>query len=61
LLHKDIRSKKSIGMHFGTFVLTDEPVLEPPLMLEEAKKQYSVGKDEFITVKIGETYTKVLI
>ena len=26
---KDLDAKKSIGMHWGTFILTDEPVLEP--------------------------------
>eukprot|EP01133_Synstelium_polycarpum_P017871 gene17871-21310_t len=38
-IHKDIKSRKSIGMHFGTFILTDEPLLEPiSLLAEEAEK-----------------------
>ena len=28
-IHKDIQSKKSIAMHWGTFQLTDEPMDEP--------------------------------
>ena len=33
-IHKDIKSKKSIGMHFGTFVLTTEPINEPEKLLD---------------------------
>jgi N-acyl-phosphatidylethanolamine-hydrolysing phospholipase D len=56
-LHKDINARKSIGMHFGTFVLTDEPVLEPPKMLKEALEHYGVPQNEFTTLKIGHTIT----
>ena len=34
LIHKDINSKQSIGMHWGTFVLTDERLMDPKLQLE---------------------------
>jgi len=29
-VHLDIGAKRSIGMHWGTFILTDEPIMEPP-------------------------------
>jgi L-ascorbate metabolism protein UlaG (beta-lactamase superfamily) len=29
--HFDIRAKQSVGIHWGTFILTDEPLNEPPL------------------------------
>lgn len=29
LIHQDIRSKRSFGIHHATFILTDEPVKEP--------------------------------
>lgn len=54
-VHQDVRSKFSIGMHWGTFVLTDEPVNEPPERLREAAKQKGMREDEFITVAIGGT------
>jgi L-ascorbate metabolism protein UlaG (beta-lactamase superfamily) len=38
-------------MHWGTFLLTDEP----PLKLKEALKKYNRTQDEFITLKIGES------
>ncbi len=29
LIHQKIKSKRSVGIHHGTFILTDEPVKEP--------------------------------
>ena len=31
----DLGAKKAIGMHWGCFILTDEPVTEPPILLKE--------------------------
>ena len=55
LLHHDIKSKLSVGMHWGTFVLTDEPVNQPPQKLKEALAKNGKKEDEFITINIGET------
>ena len=46
----DIEAKKSIGMHWGTFILTDEPVLEPR---ERLKKIVSETNINFYTVEPG--------
>ena len=43
LLHHDIKSKLSVGMHWGTFVMTDEPVNQPPQKLKEALAARSAG------------------
>ena len=53
--HLDLRSHKSIAIHFGTFQLTGEPVLEPPKLLEAAKLEHSVPTDAFVCLKHGET------
>lgn len=52
-IHQDIRSAKSIGMHWGTFVLTSEPVEEPPIALRKAAKKAGLKEGEFITLPIG--------
>lgn len=49
------RSKKSVGMHWGTFILTDEPLTEPPERLAEEAKKAGLAKDEFVVIDIGET------
>lgn len=34
-VHLDVKSKQSVAMHWGTFSLTDEPLLEPPVRLSK--------------------------
>jgi N-acyl-phosphatidylethanolamine-hydrolysing phospholipase D len=53
-IHVDIQSKKSIGMHWGTFILTDEPVLEPPVRVAADMKKRGLPDDEFVAIKHGE-------
>ncbi len=50
----DLKSPHSFGMHWGTFILTDEPVLEPPARLEEALIEQNLAPDFFISPKPGE-------
>jgi L-ascorbate metabolism protein UlaG (beta-lactamase superfamily) len=50
----DLKTPHSFGMHWGTFTLTDEPVLEPPARLKEALKEQNLAPDFFISPKPGE-------
>ena len=54
--HIDLRSQQSIGMHYGTFQLTEEKREEPQLLLEEEKKKASISTEEFITLKLGKPF-----
>ncbi len=49
LAHKDLESNFSLGMHFGTFQLTDEPINEP---VERLKK---TGVTNFEVLDHGES------
>ncbi len=51
----DVRAKRAMGVHYGTFDLTDEPVDEPPRRFNEAAKELSVAAERVWTLKIGET------
>jgi L-ascorbate metabolism protein UlaG (beta-lactamase superfamily) len=53
--HLDVKSKKSVAIHWGTFVLSDEPLDQPPKKLEEAKRARGVPPDEFVVLKHGGT------
>ena len=53
--HKDIHSKKTVAMHWGTFILTDEPLDEPPQRLAKAIRAQGLSEDEFLVLKHGET------
>ena len=53
--HIDLQSKKSIGIHFGTFQLTEEGIDQPVIDLEIAKTAYQIADDSFIVLKEGQT------
>lgn len=46
--HIMIKSKFSIGMHFGTFNLTDEKFEQPPIDLNAALKKFNEGSFEIM-------------
>ena len=52
-IHRDVMSKQSIAMHWGTFKLTGEPMDEPPKLLKRALARR--GSNHFDVMKIGET------
>ena len=54
-IHKDINSKQSIAMHWGTFQLTDEPMDEPIKLLKQQSKKLKLNKDEFSYMAHGQT------
>jgi N-acyl-phosphatidylethanolamine-hydrolysing phospholipase D len=54
-IHQDIGSLYSLGVQWGTFVLTAEPLDEPPIKLKEVLHEKGIPEKEFETLKIGET------
>lgn len=55
IMHRETGAQKSIGMHWGTFKLTREPLGEPPVLLAREAAAAGLSADEFSTMKIGET------
>ena len=51
---KDLKSKKVVGMHWGTVVLSLEPIMEPPKRLKDSAKKYGFKKEDAIIFKISE-------
>ena len=45
---KDLKSKKVIGMHWGTVVLSLEPIMEPPVRFKDGAKKYGYKKEDTI-------------
>ena len=54
-IHQDINAKYSVAMHWGTFILTDEPLDEPPVKLAEALNKFNISKSAFEVYRHGET------
>jgi L-ascorbate metabolism protein UlaG (beta-lactamase superfamily) len=54
---KDVKAKKSLAIHWGTFEgLTDEPLDQPPKDLKAALAASGVAETDFRVLKIGETW-----
>ncbi|MCE9501338.1 MAG: MBL fold metallo-hydrolase [Leptospira sp.] len=49
MAHDDLGSSFSLGMHFGTFQLTDEPIEEPVERLKKA------GRENFVVLDQGDS------
>ncbi|NRA73579.1 MAG: MBL fold metallo-hydrolase [Rickettsiales bacterium] len=56
IVHKELNSKKSIGIHFGTFQLTNEGIDDPIHDLNYAIKENNISENEFFVLKNGESY-----
>lgn len=52
-IHQDLGARRSIGMHWGTFQLTDEPRDEPPQALAAALAEMHVPEEAFQVLPPG--------
>ena len=51
---QDLKSKKVLGTHWGTIVLSLEPIMEPPVRFKDNAEKYGFKKEDAIIFKIGE-------
>jgi N-acyl-phosphatidylethanolamine-hydrolysing phospholipase D len=54
-IHLDLRARHSIGVHWGTFELTDESLDEAPRALAAALRDQGLSADNFGVLAIGQT------
>ena len=54
-IHLDLVARRSVGIHWGTFQLTDEPLDAPPRALAAAARERGLADDAFTVMAIGET------
>lgn len=54
-IHRDLGAKRSVGVHWGTFELSDEALDQPPKELAIARTAQGVPADAFTVMAIGET------
>ena len=54
-IHQNIDSSYSVAIHWGTFAMADEPVDEPPKLLEDALTQKGISNEHFFVMQHGET------
>ena len=53
-ISRDLKSKKIIGMHWGTFVLSLEPIMEPRNRFKNAAHKFGFNKDDALIFKVGQ-------
>jgi N-acyl-phosphatidylethanolamine-hydrolysing phospholipase D len=54
-IHQDVCSRLSIACHWGTFRLTDEPLHEPPALLNESLARHGLAQADFRALSPGES------
>ncbi len=55
LIHRDVKSRFSMGVHWGTFRLCDDPIESALDELPRARVRNGVADDTFVLFAIGET------
>ena len=51
---QDLKSKKVLGMHWGTVVLSLEPIFDPPKRFKDNAEKYGFKKKDALIFKIGQ-------
>ena len=51
---QDLKSKKVLGTHWGTFVLSLEPIMEPPKRFKDNAEKFGFKRGDALIFKIGE-------
>ncbi len=54
-IHQDLGARRSLGVHWGTFELTDEPLDQPPRDLQAARDAAGLAPAAFSVRAVGET------
>ncbi len=54
-IHLDVKARQSVGIHWGSFELTDEPLDAPISELAQARSRQGVDASSFVLYRHGET------
>jgi N-acyl-phosphatidylethanolamine-hydrolysing phospholipase D len=54
-IFQDLKAKRAVGVHWGTFILTDELSDEPAIDLAKARTAAKLAEDSFTVMAVGET------
>jgi N-acyl-phosphatidylethanolamine-hydrolysing phospholipase D len=54
-VHIDLQARQSLGVHWGTFLMSDEDYMDPKREFEKARIESNLDADCCFTSHIGET------
>jgi L-ascorbate metabolism protein UlaG (beta-lactamase superfamily) len=52
----DLGARRMLSIHWGTYKLTDEPLDEPPLRLEDWRQRSGVDQELIVTMPVGQIF-----
>jgi N-acyl-phosphatidylethanolamine-hydrolysing phospholipase D len=55
-IFRDVKAKAALAMHWGSFLLTDEPIEEPPARLAAAVAAQGLHVHSFRAIQHGEMW-----
>ena len=53
--YEDLRGKVLLGIHWGTFDMAEEPLDEPPRLMQEEAGRRNIDPERIWILKLGET------
>ncbi len=53
----DLRARQVLGVHWGTFPLTDEPYDEPEIRFTQAVRSHNLSSSNFLALRPGQVWT----
>ena len=56
-VYEALKPASALGIHWGTFQLTFEPIDEPRQRLEALKRARGIGPGRFVATEVGETFS----
>ena len=56
-VHQDLKANRSVGVHRGTFNLTDEPLDQPQKDFALALRERGLARDTFTVMAVSQTHT----
>ncbi len=56
-IHLDTRCRRSVGMHWASMPLTDEPTTDPPKRVLSALQRRGLPEDVFVALQAGGVFT----
>jgi N-acyl-phosphatidylethanolamine-hydrolysing phospholipase D len=54
-VHLDLQARQSLGVHWGTFLMSDEDYMDPKKEFEKARIESNLDADSCFTSHIGQT------
>ncbi len=55
-IFETLKPRQALGVHWGTFQLTFEPINDPPQQLEVLKRVRGIAPDRFIATEVGRSF-----